>query len=567
MRKLLPILVCLPLMAACAGRGATQDTGSGAMASEGAPGLESGQSKATYHLMLGELALERGYQEEAVREMLLAAEYGSDPQVAERATELALAAGDAAGAERGARRWVALDPDSFTAQRYLMRLLLDRGEVAEALPLLQHVRASFRQTDPGQPDLNVLSVLLEGNDMDAAALAMERAAGDAPWPADTAYALATLHMAAGDLARAGDYAEAARQADPSWVAAAMLAARVLMARGDTEQGLQLAGEAVGKSDEPGEQLAYGAMLASADRFGQAREVLLPLLEQYPNLPAVLRTLGFVEYQAREWDEARQYFSRLLATGQDYEEANFYLASIALAQGQPAEALLRFREVEPGNYYILAQLGIRDAFLEQGFVDSAILHLQDVGRWRLEYSVAMHSAEAEMLSDLGRYEEAMAVYDRGLLKHPGELEFRLGRAFAMDRAGDLDGSIKLLRKLAREKPDNATVLNALGYTLADRTTRYREAYKLLDKAYRMEPYNAAIIDSMGWVEYRRGNLEQAEAHLRRALRLARDPEISAHLGEVLWAMGRQDEASEIWRQAQERDPEDRVLREVVERFSR
>lgn len=555
--------LCLP---GCAG----QQPGSAAKAEtpgqDQEPVLASDQSQATYHLMMGELALERGYRDEAVREMLLAAEYGNDPEIAARATELAVAAGDAESAERAARRWHQLDPENFSAQRYLMRLLLDQGRVQEALPYLEHIRAGFIESDSPQPDLNVLSILLEGQDMLSAARAMEAVAGGTPMLADTAYALSTLHMAAGQLDRALDFARLAREGDPQWTAATMLMARIMLARGDIDAGLEVAAAAMSHSEDPGERLAYGALLAGAGRYDEARQALMPLLEEYPALPAVLRTLGFVEFQARQWDEAQQYFSRLLSTGQDYEEANFYLASIALEQGHSEEALIRFREVNPGDYFVLAQLGIRDAFLQQGFTDSAILHLQDVGRWRPEYSVPMITAEAELLADLSRFDDALAVYDRGLEKHPGELDLRLGRAFVMDQSGDLKGSIKALRKIVRELPDNAMALNALGYTLADRTSSYREAYKLISKAHELEPSSPAILDSMGWVEFRRGNLEKALKYLERAQRLARDPEIAAHMGEVLWSMGRQEQARQVWDEALERDPDDRVLRETVERLA-
>jgi len=566
MRNFLLILLFALCLQGCAAQGSGPPAAAEEAGQAGEQALGSDQAQATYHLMLGELALERGYREEALREMLLAAEYGTDPEIASRATELAMSAGDVEAAERAARRWQYLDPGNFTAQRYLLRLLLDQGRVQEALPYLERVRAEFIESDSPQPDLNVLSILLEGRDMAAAARALESLAGSPPMLADTAYALSTLHMAAGNLDRALDFARLAREADPQWTAATMLMARIMMARGDIDNGLAVAAAAMANSEDPGERLGYGALLAGAGRYDEARAVLGPVLQEYPGLPAVLRTLGFVEFQDRQWEAATEYFSRLLATGQDYEEANFYLASIALEQGQSEEALVRFREVGPGDYFVLAQLGIRDAFLQQGFVDSAILHLQDVGRWQPEYSVPMISAEAELLADLARFDDALAAYDRGLEKHPGELDLRLGRAFVMDRAGDLKGSIKALRKIVREMPDSALALNALGYTLADRTTSYREAYKLISKAYELEPGSAAILDSMGWVEYRRGNLDRALTFLQRAQRLARDPEIAAHMGEVLWAMGRKDQAMEVWQEALERDPDDPVLRQTVERFA-
>ena len=160
---------------------------------------------------------------------------------------------------------------------------------------------------------------------------------------------------------------------------------------------------------------------------------------------------------------------------------------------------------------------------------------------------------------------MAVLDDALDTYPEQADLLYARAMAAERIGRLDILERDLRAIIDRDPDHAEALNALGYTLADRTDRYQEALELVERALALDPDQYHIVDSMGWVLYRLGRHEEAAAHLRRSYEGEPDPVVAAHLGEVLWALGLRDEAREIWDSALEEAPDNEVLLETIERF--
>jgi len=174
-------------------------------------------------------------------------------------------------------------------------------------------------------------------------------------------------------------------------------------------------------------------------------------------------------------------------------------------------------------------------------------------------------EADILAGHDRGEDAVAAYDRGLHALPDDTRLLYARALLNDDLGHVDAAVGDFRRLLTLQPDNAEALNALGYTLADRTKEQAEALALIEKALALKPDEPAIIDSMGWVQYRLGHLEQAVERLRTAYAKQPDPEIAAHLGEVLWVSGDKDEARKIWAQGQKKDAKNKVLLETIKRL--
>jgi len=174
-------------------------------------------------------------------------------------------------------------------------------------------------------------------------------------------------------------------------------------------------------------------------------------------------------------------------------------------------------------------------------------------------------EAEILGRHQRDEDAVAVYDRGLQVLPDDPRLLYARALLNDDLNHVDAAVRDLRRLLEQQPGNADALNALGYTLADRTKDQAEALALIEKALAIKPDEPAIIDSMGWVQYRLGHLKQAVGHLRAAYAKQPDPEIAAHLGEVLWVSGDKDEARKIWAQGRKKDAKNKVLLETMKRL--
>jgi tetratricopeptide (TPR) repeat protein len=180
-------------------------------------------------------------------------------------------------------------------------------------------------------------------------------------------------------------------------------------------------------------------------------------------------------------------------------------------------------------------------------------------------------EAELLNKAKRGVDAIAVYDRALQLLPDDTRLLYARALLNDDLDHADAAVRDLRRVLELKPEDADAMNALGYTLADRTGKggveqIREALGLIEKALKLKPGEPAIIDSLGWVQYRLGDLDAAIAQLRNAFARQPDPEIAAHLGEVLWMAGHKDEARQVWEQGRKKDSDNKVLLETIKRLA-
>ena len=249
------------------------------------------------------------------------------------------------------------------------------------------------------------------------------------------------------------------------------------------------------------------------------------------------------------------------------EAQYYLGRIFENRKQYDQAIYWYEQVHIGDYQFDARLRIADMLGLGGNTDEAIAHLDAMlkGSQSDGTLVRIYVAKGELLRQERRYEEAMSVFNTALNIVPGNSDLLYARALVAERLGRIDQLEADLRQILKTEPDNAHALNALGFTLADQTDRYEEAYEYLKRAIEIIPDDPAIIDSLGWVHYRLGNYDESIRLLRKALSRFDDAEIAAHLGEVLWVSGQQDEAREIWRKALQESPDDPTLLKVMQRF--
>jgi tetratricopeptide (TPR) repeat protein len=280
----------------------------------------------------------------------------------------------------------------------------------------------------------------------------------------------------------------------------------------------------------------------------------------------LRLLAIINFRLENFDAAWQDFEDLLATGQYTMDAFYYLARIADYRGQQDRAIALYSKVTHGDNAVFSQRRAAGVLAQQKKHDQAQKHLEDFGRRHPSYAVDMLQAQAQLLSSQERYDEALEYFDRVITYRPDSENALLGKAELLLRMGKLDDALDAYRLAVKKWPDSAIVLNALGYTLADRTEEYKEAEKLIRKALKLDPDSAAIIDSYGWVLYRQGDYEKALVELERAYVQLEDPEVAAHIIEVLWHMDRSDEAMERLVEAEERWPESPLLENVRNRVA-
>ena len=268
------------------------------------------------------------------------------------------------------------------------------------------------------------------------------------------------------------------------------------------------------------------------------------------------------------ETAVKYLDRMVRWNRRSDEAHYYLGDIAERRNDYAKAIREYKQVSAGYTFLSSQARIVNLLADQGRIDDARLHLERVRAENPQPQVYQQvmMLEAQLLVERGHTEDAMALMNEALAASPENVRLLYYRAMTGERMGRMDILEEDLRQIIEIDPDNADALNALGYTLTDKTDRHEEAKALIERALALRPDEPAFIDSMGWVLYRLGNLDEAETYLRRALDLFKNDEVAAHLGEVLWMLGRELEAREVWQEALELAPDSDILKGVIDRFT-
>lgn len=554
MRPLLPLL--LLLAAGCAAPVPETPPATEQAPDFGAPG------EPEYHVFMAELALQRERPALAATEFLRAARVSDDPDVAERAARYAGAFGTPAEAAEAAERWAELAPESLHPVRLLVRARLALGDAPAAAAALERLRAAGGEG--GRAFLALLPLMGDARDPGVALEAMATAAAGYPDDPSAAYVEAYLALRADALERARNAAERALELDPDWLEAGLVYARTLAAAGEVDAALQWL-ETHPRAAERELRLERATILINAGRDDAAREVLAALLAEFPADPEGLRALGYLEFHAGDAEAARAAFMTLLAHGQYRNDALFYLGGLLEQEGATEEAAQFYARMDGGEHLLTAQVRLALLMVQLGRPELALEHLERFAERNPAAAPQLGVARAELLARLGRPEEAVPVYDELLARDPDAVGLRYARAMLLVELDRIDGAVADFEHIVGLRPDDATALNALGYTLADRTERFDEAFALISRALELEPDSAAILDSKGWVLFRLGRSEEAVPYLEQALALQHDPEIAAHLGEVLWRLGRVDEAREVWLAALVEFPDSGILRDTMNRL--
>ena len=519
---------------------------------------------ADHHILMAEISLERRQFDIAATEYYRALLQSDNPELFERANRIIYDFGTYEQALDAATRWLRLDEEAVGARQNLVLLYLQQGEVRKALPHLKHLyERAEKNSDRGFSTM--LPLLAESRNHEAATAAMKSLARTYKEDDTSHYALAFLALRSRDIDLALAEARIATENQPDMSEAAVLYARCLLADGQQELAFTALSDRAGFRDDATLRLEYAILQLAAGRPEEARLELELLLTDYPRMAGALRTLGFVEFQEGNNELAERYFVELLATGSHMSDALFYLGAMTEEDGDVDGAMDFYTRVTSGNNAITARIRLSLILYRLGRPEEALKQLEQHSRSGPETALDLAAARAELLTRMERYDEALKLYDRKLLRYPGDESLLYSRSFLYEEMGRVDDAIEELQALLKRNPDDPVALNALGYTLADRTTRYEEAERYVSKALKQSPNSPAIVDSMGWVQFRLGNYEKAVEYLKKAWLLDRDPEIAAHLGEVYWVQGRQDDAREIWYESLEENPDSEPLQEVVERL--
>ena len=518
-----------------------------------------------YKLLVGELASHRGDVPLSLEQYLEVARETRDAGVAARAAKLAVFARDEEKALEAARLWSDAEPSNVEARQVLASLLIQTGDVDGAVVHLAEIVKTLVDP-PGAGFQRAADLLAAEQDREAASAAMQRLVLGHEDDAAAHLGLARLLVRTGRIDEASAAIERAYELEPGDVRTTVLRARVRQRANDVEGALRVLEEFLEHTpDSSMVRMTYARMLVDTGRFEQARAEFEHLVAEEPENDDARYALGLLLVQTNRLDEAAQQFERLASRDSRRDAAHYYLARIAESRQRFDEAIAFYRRVRRGEHRLNAQIRAAVLYAETGDVEAARRHLHGIRSENIQEAVRIYSAEAGLLTRVARYDDAMAVYDASLEELPGNPDLLYARGMLAVKMDRLDILERDMRAIISREPDNADALNALGYTLADRTDRYEEAYALIKRAIELKPDDHYIVDSLGWVLHRMGRHREALAQLRRAMSLNPDPEIAAHLGEVLWVLGNKVEARAVWSTALESAPEDERLLDVIERF--
>ncbi|MDH3376678.1 MAG: tetratricopeptide repeat protein [Gammaproteobacteria bacterium] len=511
-----------------------------------------------YDILLGEIAGQRGYGDVAVEALSRAALSSKDPRLLARAGRRAARAGDHDKALEIAQLWAQVQPDHPAPAQLSGHALLAMGRTEEAYEQFADL---IRHSEPevGGAYRRIADLLARSGNTDGLLALMDRLIALHPESAEAYYSKAFLADRLKQVTVIGASIDQALMLRPDWEDAALGKFGHLADSSSPEAAETFADEYLrDHPDAPRLRTRYARFLVDRENPRDALIHFKYLADHDGENADAAFAVGLLSIQIDELRQARDYLLRNLALQEDNDQTRLYLGQVALELKDYEGAETWYREVRQSEYAFEAQMLLATVFAKRGNLDGAIAHLQTIEPVDDEQKLQLYLGQERVYRETKRLDDAKVVLDSALVELPDHPELLYARGLVAAQLNMLELHESDLRKLIARDPENAHAYNALGYTLADQTSRYDEALDLVGKALELKPGDPFIMDSMGWVQYRLGNIESAIDYLERALHSRPDAEIAAHLGEVLWVTGNQRRAKSIWKEALKKSPDNDLL---------
>ena len=533
-----------------------------------------------YRLLLGDVALQRGDVTLAARAYLDAARNASDARLARRATEIAIASRQRILVQEAAKLWSQLDPSAERPKRVLAALAADgdkgmpnTAEDDELRSRIERVLADAALSGPGVGEvfMQLNRLFSQQSNKRGVLLLVRDVARPYPKTPEAHYAVALAAFAAGDdlatASEASDEIDRALELRPDWERAAVLKAEILARKSSASSVQFLEGFVAAHPEAKSATGALAQQYVDQKRFNEARALMQKLWDREPGARDLEFAVAAIALQMKDYAGAERLFLDLKSANYGEPGAiDLYLAQIAEDTKQYAKAIERYQAITDGERAWLAKLRIASMYAKQGRLADAQRWLAGLDAVTKEQKVQIRQAEAQLLRETGDDAAAYRVLAQSLDEHPDTPDLIYDLAMVAEKLDKIDEAETRLKRLVELKPDDAQALNALGYTLVDRTQRTDEGLALIERAHKLSPQDPFILDSLGWAFYRMGRLDEAERYLRQALDGRPDAEIAAHLGEVLWRKGEREQARALWKAQLDTHPDNAVLKETVRRLA-
>ena len=529
-------------------------------------------------ILAAEFSLQNGDLLTAASTYYEVAKRSQDAKVAERAVELLMRGRRIDDAKEIAALWQRSAAESPRPHQVALALALtsqDEPRAENAVKLIAELPEALRPA----AIMDVARQLAQYRDRDFAVKLASVFTERLPKLAESQYALAVASTGTGN-ARLGEAMIAIDRAlaiKADWPQAVAVKSRLLLAKAVlaktpvAEAGgdaLALLEAAITANPDARElRLLLARTLFDLEKFVDARKGFLALAEDGKEDADEMRLAATLSsFQGQDWQVAEKEFTEALAADRGEPQAIlYYLARISENRKRWSEAAERFALVPRGERYWESQLRVAGAMAQDQRLLSAIGHLRGLTPSTPVERLTLAQTESTLWRDAGDNVKAFAALDAALVGDADNADLLYDSAMLAERIDRMDEAEKRLRRVIVLQPDRAHAHNALGYSFADRNINLDEARTLIEKAHSLSPDDPAILDSLGWIAFRQNRLKDAEGFLRRAIDKFKDGEIAAHLGEVLWAQGRKDEAKAVWQAQLKAQPDSDILKKTMARF--
>ncbi|MBJ6608967.1 MAG: tetratricopeptide repeat protein [Candidatus Thiothrix moscowensis] len=522
-----------------------------------------------YNILAAEMYLRDGKPGQAALHYLAVAQQDSDPKLAQKAAELAINAQDNQLVGRALDHWLKLEPASAEALQYRALSNLRAERYDEAAKDLVVIRKDVEQRDGHGLEFIVSLLALEpqgGKSYETFKRYVDTADKSAP----AQLALASLALGAEKFTEALQAAETAKQSGnkEQKAQATHLASKALLALNRLDEAVKELEPVAASSKNSNLKLDYARMLILSDRRKEATPLYKQLYNSQPDNTDILYTLGLLHLEQKEFAFAEPLIKKLQQVPGRAEDANYFMGQLQEGLKHPKEAIAAYKgAVRHNNFGLEATSRVASLLEETEGAEAARQWLQDEAKSASSdsHKIQLLLVEGQLWHDKKQYQDAIASFDKALAIKADDFDVLYSRSLSREKMGDFAAAETDLRTLLTLQPDNATVLNALGYMLATNTDRFAEAEPLIRKALELRPTDAAIMDSMGWVAFRMGKQDEAESWLRKAFNQLPDPEVASHLVEVLSVAGKSAEAKTLLQDMLGKFPDDPLLLKVKEKL--
>ena len=460
--------------------------------------------------------------------------------------------------------WNELNKDSIDAQQALSEILIANNKLNEAKPVLQKLLLKEKTRASGFLYLN--SMLSRVPDKKAVLTLVTELAQPYPKLAEAHFAVVHAAWIGKDQKVYEKELAAINQIKPEWEMPVLFKGQIL-AQESPENALNFYSGFLSKYPKSNDvRLEYAKLLTNGRKFNEAKNEFIKLVNTANSSAEVTLAVGLLSVELEDYDLAEKYFLQSLKRNpKDKDQVFIYLAKIADKKNLTDAAITWLNKVGNGNHFIESKLITAEIIAKKESVDKALEFLSTIKSNSADEKLSVVQLKTSLLTRFNRHQEAFQLMQSEAPNFAKSAEFKFDYALLADKLNKYDLMENLLREAIKIKPDYAVAYNALGYSFADRNIHLEDARKYIEVALSISPNNHYILDSMGWLYFRLGKLDSALSFIQKAYDIQADPEIAAHLSEILWAQGKKKEASDVLELSLQSFPDNEVLKETFKRL--